>query len=307
MTLRIAVLSGGMSWEREVSLRSGSRVADALRDLGHDVALIDVDADLVRHLGDGGIDVVFLALHGSAGEDGTIQSILDLLDLPYTGPDSLSSSLAWNKSIAQGLYRRAGLAVPANVALSQQAFRELGAAAAVTRIADELGPELVVKPITGGSSLGLTFVSDVDRLPQAIMGALSYADGVLVERFIAGTEVAVSILGDEALPVVEIVPREGAYDFAARYTAGSTDFHVPARLDADTLAACAATALAAVAALGARHVSRADMIVTDGVPTLLEVDTCPGLTDTSLLPMAAQAAGLDFPSLCQQLVTMASG
>ncbi len=304
--MHVAVLSGGISFEREVSLRSGSRVADTLRDAGHTVSVIDVDADLVARLGSGEVEVVFLTLHGSAGEDGTIQSILDLMGIPYTGPDSLASSLAWNKPIARGLYARAGLTVPAGVALTQQAFREMGAAAAIARIADELGPRCVVKPVTGGSSIGLSFVESPDKLPQAIMGAFSYADGVLVETFVEGTEIAVSVLDGEALPAVEIVPKEGPYDFSARYTAGATDFHVPARLDAEVLAACAETAVAAVGALGARDVSRADMIVRpDGTPVILEVDTCPGLTETSLLPMAARAAGHEFEALCQRLLTLA--
>ncbi len=304
--MHVAVLSGGISWEREVSLRSGSRVADTLRDAGHVVDVIDVDAELVGRLGSGEVEVVFLTLHGSAGEDGTIQSILDLMGIPYTGPDSLASSLAWNKPIAQGLYRRAGLTTPAGVALTQQAFREMGAAAAVSRIADELGPRVVVKPVTGGSSLGLSFVESPDRLPQAIMGAFSYADGVLVETFIEGTEVAVSVLDGQPLPAVEIVPKDGAYDFSARYTAGTTDFHVPARLTKDVLAACADTAVTAVEMLGARDVSRADMIVRpDGTPVILEVDTCPGLTETSLLPMAARAAGHQFGDLCQRLLDLA--
>ncbi len=306
MTTHVAVLSGGISLEREVSLRSGSRVADALADRGHQVTRLDVDAQLVRTLSDGDFDVAFLALHGSAGEDGTIQSILEVLELPYTGPDVLASSLAWNKPIAQGLYRRAGLHVPDSVSLSQQAFREMGAAAAVGRIAEELGTPLVVKPATGGSSLGLAFVDDVASLPQAIVGAFSYADAVLIERVVTGTEVAVSVLDGEALPAVEITPKEGVYDFAARYTAGATEFHAPARLDDDVLARCAEAATTAFAAIGSRHVSRADMIVdAEGTPWILELDTCPGLTETSLLPLAAQAGGIEFADLCERLVAAA--
>jgi D-alanine-D-alanine ligase len=302
----IAVLSGGISLEREVSLRSGSRVTDALRDLGYEVTALDVDGELVHTLDAGGFDVAFLALHGSAGEDGTIQSLLELIGLPYTGPDVLASSLAWNKPIAQGLFARAGLQVPERVTLSQQAFREMGAGAAVDRIAAELSVPLVVKPATGGSSLGLTIVNDPARLPQAIVGAFSYADAVLIERFIAGTEVAVTVLDGQALPAVEIQPKSGAYDFAARYTPGATEFHAPARLRQEVAAACARTALAAVEAIGARHISRADLIVdVDGTPWLLELDTCPGLTETSLVPLAAEAASLSFPALCERLVDLA--
>jgi len=305
---RVAVLSGGMSLEREVSLRSGTRITTALAEQGHDVARIDVDADLVGTLERGGFDVAVLALHGAAGEDGTIQSVLDLLRLPFTGSDVLASSLAWNKPIAQGLYARAGLQVPDRVTLSQQAFRELGASAVVDRVAALLGLPLVVKPATGGSSLGLSIVASAAELPGAIVGAFSYAETVLIERFVAGTEVAVTVLDGRALPPVEISPKDGGrYDFAARYTAGATEFHAPARLPAGTISACERTAIEAGLAIGARHLWRADMIVDEaGVPWLLEIDTCPGMTETSLAPLAAEAAGIGFAELCGTLVALAA-
>jgi D-alanine-D-alanine ligase len=303
---RVAVLSGGMSLERDVSLRSGIRVATALAEQGIAVERIDVDANLVTTIDQGGFDLAVLALHGAAGEDGTIQSVLELLGLPFSGSDVLASSLAWNKPIAQGLYARAGIQVPERITLSQQAFRELGASAVVARAASTIGLPLVVKPATGGSSLGLSIVSDASALPGAIVGALSYADVVLIERFVAGTEVAVSVLDGRALPPVEISPKDGRYDFAARYTAGATEFHAPARLAADAIAACEATALRAGAAIGARHLWRADMIVDDqGTPWLLEIDTCPGMTETSLAPLAAEADGMSFAELCATLVMLA--
>jgi len=303
----VAVLSGGMSLERDVSLRSGTRVETALAEQGYDVHRIDVDARLVPTLERGDFDVAFLALHGAAGEDGTIQSVLELLHLPFTGSDVLASSLAWNKPIAQGLYARAGIAVPERITLSQLAFRELGASAVVDRIAARLDLPLVVKPVTGGSSLGLSVVTTAAELPGAIVGALSYADAVLIERFVVGTEVAVSVLDGRALPPVEISPKDGRYDFAARYTAGATEFHAPARLDADVIAACERTAIDAGAAIGARHLWRADMIVdASQTPWLLEIDTCPGMTETSLAPLAAEAAGLAFPELCRTLVELAA-
>jgi D-alanine-D-alanine ligase len=303
----VAVLSGGMSLEREVSLRSGTRIATALAEQGISVERIDVDGDLVRTLADGAFDLAVLALHGAAGEDGTIQSVLELLGLPFSGSDVLASSLAWNKPIAQGLYARAGLVVPARVTLSQQAFRELGASAVIDRAAVALGTPLVVKPATGGSSLGLSVVTDAAALPAAIVGAFSYADTVLIERFVAGVEVAVTVLDGRALPAVEISPKDGRYDFAARYTAGATEFHAPARLDAAVVAACERTAIQAGAAVGARHLWRADMIVdVAGTPWLLEIDTCPGMTETSLAPLAAEAAGIAFPELCRTLVALAA-
>lgn len=304
--LSVAVLAGGLSLEREVSLRSGQRVADALTDRGHDVTHLDIDANLVSRLVAADVDVAFIALHGAAGEDGTVQSMLELLDIPHTGPDVLASSLAWNKPIAQGLYARAGVRVPRNVVLSATAFREMGAAAAVDRVVSRLGPRVVVKPATSGSSLGLTDVTDPATLPAAIVTALSYADRVLVETHVTGTEVAVSLLDGAPLPPVEIDPRGGVYDFAARYTAGATDFHVPARLGEDVLEACRTAATTAAAAIGARRLARADLIVdADGTPWLLELDTSPGLTDTSLLPVAARAAGISFPDLCERLLTSA--
>ncbi len=302
----VAVLSGGLSLEREVSLSSGGRVADALADSGHHVTRLDVDHNLVRNLEQGGFDVAYLALHGAAGEDGTIQSLLELIGLPYTGPDVLASSLAWNKPIAQGLYQRQGIQVPDRVTLSQHAFREMGASAAVDHIADVLGMPLVVKPATGGSSLGLAMVDRPQVLPQAIVGAFSYADAVLIEKFVAGTEIAVTVLDGAALPPVEIQPKGGAYDFAARYTAGATEFHAPARIDDEVREACEEIAVIAYEAIGARHLSRADLIVDmHGTPWLLEMDTCPGMTSTSLVPLAAQAADIAFDELCERVVHLA--
>lgn len=306
MSLHVAVVSGGISLEREVSLRSGHRVANALSDAGHRVTSLDLDGAVIDALSNDRPDVVFLAVHGAAGEDGTVQSLLEVLELPYTGPDVLASSLAWNKPIAQGLYARAGLAVPPGVTLSQQAFRELGASAMLDRVADELGADLVVKPATGGSSLGISFVERADELPQAVLGGFSYADAVLIERRITGVEVAVSVLDGEPLPAVEIEAPGGVYDFAARYTAGATTFHAPARLGDDVLAACAEAAVGTYEAVGARHVSRADLMVdADGTPWVLELDTCPGLTETSLLPLAAEADGQSFTELCTRLVELA--
>jgi D-alanine-D-alanine ligase len=229
--------------------------------------------------------VAFLALHGSAGEDGTIQSLLELIGLPYTGPDVLASSIAWNKPIAQGLFARAGIAVPARVTLTQQAFREMGATAAVDRIADELGHPIVVKPATGGSSLGLTIVDEPRGCPRRSSARSATPTPCCWSASSPGPRWRSRCSTAQALPPVEIQPKEGAYDFAARYTAGATEFHVPARLDPDVLRACEADRDRAYDAVGARHISRADLIVDEGGhPWLLEIDTCPGLTRTSLAP-----------------------
>lgn len=304
--LRIAVLSGGLSLEREVSLRSGARVAEALTARGHSVTRLDLDEELARALADGSFDLAYLALHGRAGEDGTIQGLLEILDIPFTGPDSIASALAWDKAVAKGLFRRAGLPTPDWIALSSSAIRDMGAARALDRVVGRLGAPLVVKPVQGGASLGVRRVATAADLPPALVASYSYHDVVLVERFVEGREVAVSIVDGEVLPPVEAVPRDGSYDFAARYTHGATEFYAPARLDEAVLEACRDTARRAYELIGCRHVTRADLIVDDdGTPWLLELDTCPGMTETSLLPMAARAQGWDFAELCDRIAQRA--
>ena len=300
----VAVIAGGLSLERDVSLRSGRRVAEALEDLGHRVTLLDLDDQLVQALAEGSFDVAFLALHGKAGEDGTIQGLLDLLGIPYTGPDATASALAWDKVVCKGLWSRSGLPTPSWVSLSSDAIRDMGAARVFDRIVDRLGLPLVVKPAQGGASMGVRRVDRGEALPAALVASYSYHDVVVIERFVAGTEVAVSIIDGQALPAVEIVPKEGNYDYVARYTPGATEFFVPARLDDAVLERCADVALRAYEEIGCRRVTRADLLVDgEGTPWLLELDTCPGMTETSLLPMAAAAAGWDFPALCDRLVS----
>ncbi|MGH8899705.1 MAG: D-alanine--D-alanine ligase family protein [Egibacteraceae bacterium] len=304
----VAVLAGGLSLEREVSLKSGRRVADALQSRGYQVTRIDVDDQLVVALAKSECDVAYLALHGAAGEDGVIQGLLELLGMPYTGPDTVASTLAWDKSVIKGLWSRAGLPTPAWVTVSSTALREMGARRALGRVVDRLGLPLMVKPTQGGAAMGVRCVHAADELPGALIAALSYHDVVLVERFVKGVEVAVSVIDGRALPPVEIVPLRGPYDFAARYTHGATEFHAPARLPDAALEECKAQAVAAYELAGCRHVTRADMIVdADGMPWLLELDTCPGMTETSLLPMAAQAEGWEFEELCERIVELARG
>lgn len=304
----VAVLSGGLSLEREVSLRSGRRVAEALEERGHHVTRLDLDDSLVTTLAGGDFDVAYLALHGKAGEDGTIQGLLELLGVPYTGPDAVASALAWDKSVFKGLARRAGVPTPDWVAVSSDAIRDMGAARALDRIVERLGTPLVVKPAQGGASMGVRMVHADHELAAALVAAYSYHHVVIVERAVIGTEVAVSIVDGAPLPPVEVVPREGAaYDYAARYTHGATEFYAPARLAEDVLERCREAALAAYATAGCRHVTRADLIVDPaGAPWLLELDTCPALTETSLLPMAAAAAGWQFADLCERVVALAA-
>ena len=306
--VRIAVLAGGLSLERDVSLRSGRRVAEALADRGHAVTRLDLDDHIVPALLDGDFDVAYLALHGKAGEDGSIQSLLELLGVPYTGPDAVSSLLAWDKGVAKGLLRRAGLATPDWMTLSSDAIRDMGAARALDRVVERIGLPLVVKPAQGGAALGVRRVDAAADLPPALMASFSYHDVVVLERFIDGPEVAVSIVADQALPPVEIAPKTGRYDFSARYTHGATEYFAPARLDDSVITACIELSVRAWELLGCRDVSRADLMVdADGVPWLLEFDTCPGMTETSLLPTAAMAHGWSFGELCERVVQSALG
>lgn len=303
----VAVLAGGLSLERDVSLRSGRRVADALADRGHAVTRLDLDDGLVGALAGGNFDVVYLALHGKAGEDGSIQSLLELLDLTYTGPDAIASLLSWDKAAAKGLLSRAGLATPEWMTLSSDAIRDMGAAGALERVLDRLGAPIVAKPAQGGAAMGVRLVADLPQLAPALMAAFSYHEVVLLERFVDGAEVAVSIVDGEALPPVEVVPKTGNYDFSARYTHGATEYFAPARLPADVLDACVDLSLRAWDVLGCRDVSRADLMVDrDGRPWLLEFDTCPGMTETSLLPTAATAHGWQFPDLCERVLQSAA-
>lgn len=304
--MTVAVLSGGSSLERDISLRSGKRVAEALRGRDHQVVMLDLGAHLVEQLTANDVDIVFLALHGKAGEDGSIQSLLDLLGVAYTGSGATASALAWDKSVSKGVLRHAGVQTPNWHVLSEDAVREYGAGRALERIAQVLPFPLVVKPVQGGSSLGVHFIESPDDLPPAIMSAFHYHNAALLEWFVAGTEIAVSVIDGTALPAVEIHAKEGAYDFDARYTHGATEFHVPARLPAHVADACAQAARRAWDALNCRDVMRADMIVdSDGAPWVLEVDTCPGLTETSLLPMAARTADIPFDEFCERMVVAA--
>ena len=299
--MNVVVLAGGLSLEREVSLRSGGRVADALSDAGHDARVVDVDDRLVHALS--GADVAFLALHGRSGEDGTVQGILDVLGVPYTGPDAIASAMAWDKNVAKGLFNRAGISTPDWAAVSADAVRNFGGGALHERMMERIGLPLVVKPTQGGAFMGVRFVREPSEFPAALLSAFSYGDAVLVESFVEGTEIAVSIVDGEVMPPVEIVPKHGVYDFAARYTHGATDFFAPARLDAEVTEAAGNAALAAWEAGGCRQITRVDMIVdAAGRPWILELDTCPGLTETSLLPMAAAAGGVGFADLSERHV-----
>jgi D-alanine-D-alanine ligase len=309
--LRVLVLAGGLSYERDVSLRSGRRVLDALRAAGLHAEQRDADVALLPALEVDPPDAVVIALHGATGEDGSLRGVLDLCGVPYVGCDARASRLAWDKPSAKSMLREAGIPTPDWVALPHDRFSELGAVAVLDRIADRLGLPLMVKPAQGGSGLGAAVVRDAADLPAAMVGCFAYDSTALVERFVPGMDVAVSVVdlgdGPQALPAVEIVPRDGVYDYAARYTAGLTTWHTPARLSSPVADKVAETALAAHNALGLRDLSRVDLIVDpDGNPHVLEVNVSPGMTETSLLPLAVQAGGLDFGKMLATLVTRAA-
>ncbi|MDR2374192.1 MAG: D-alanine--D-alanine ligase [Bifidobacteriaceae bacterium] len=303
---KVLILAGGLSHERDVSLRSGRRVAEALRTAGCDVLEADLDARLLGDLAAARPDLVWPLLHGHLGEDGSVRDVLELAGVPYLGSDPRSARAAWNKAVAKTLVRRAGLNTPDYVTFPQSLFRELGAAALLDLVTASMGTDLVVKPLYGGSALGVTAVSEAAALPRAMMDCFAYGEIALIERAVAGTELAVSVVdlgsGPLALPPVEIVT-DGPYDYDARYNPGRTEFFTPARVSAQVSDAAAAVALAAHAALGLTRISRTDMIVdAAGVPWFLEVNVAPGMQETSLLPQAALAGGHDLPQLYRALV-----
>jgi D-alanine-D-alanine ligase len=308
--LQVLVLAGGLSYERDVSLRSGRRVLDALRADGVAAEMRDADAALLPYLEADPPDAIVIALHGATGEDGSLRGVLDLCGVPYVGCDARASRLAWDKPSAKSMLREAGIPTPEWVALPHDRFSELGAVAVLDRIATRLGLPLMVKPAHGGSGLGAAVVREASALPAAMVGCFGYDSTALVERFIPGTNVAVSIVdlgeGPQVLPAVEIVPRNGVYDYAARYTAGLTTWHAPARLAPAVTARVTETALAAHKTLGLRDLSRVDLIVdSEGNPHVLSVNVSPGMTETSLLPLAVQAADLKFGAVLTSLVLRA--
>ena len=304
--MKVAVLKGGRSLERGVSLRSGARVEDALERLGHEVQPIDVGADLVRRLEADRPDVAFVAMHGAGGEDGTAQELLEILGIPFTGPGASACVRCIDKVLAKYAIREAGIPTPDWFGFKQTAFRELGAGAALGALEASLGFPLVVKPSRGGSSLGVRFAAAAAEIPQALVSAFSYDEQVLLERFVDGREMAVSVLGDEALPVVEAIPAEGdRYDFEARYEIGRTRFECPAALSDGERAAVVEAALGSYRALGLTGFARVDLILAADGPWVLEANAIPGLTDTSLLPQAAEAAGMSFERLVERILDLA--
>jgi len=309
---RVAVLEGGRSLERQVSLRSGARVQDALERLGHDVTAIDVGADLVARLREVAPDVAFVALHGRDGEDGTVQELLELLGIPYTASGVSACIRCMDKVLAKHLMRDAGIPTPDFYSFNETAFKELGAAGALPEMEERLEFPIVVKPAGQGSALGVKFARTPADVPAALVAAFSYDRKVLLERHVAGRDLAVSIVdleeGPTALPVVEAVPREeDFYDFEARYEIGRTDFVCPADLPADVAAEAQRLALDVYRLFGCFGFARVDLMrdAASGELTVLEANAIPGLTETSLLPQAADAQGLAFDAFVARVLDLA--
>lgn len=306
--MRIAVLCGGRSAEREVSLRSGAQVQEALRALGHDVATVDIDRNTWDVLRDGGFDCVFNALHGRLGEDGTVQGMLELLDLPYTGSGVLASALCIDKVRAGRMMVAEGLHVPE---FEELEVKEGVAAEVVERIVQRYGLPLVIKPAREGSTIGLTIAKDEDAVASGLVLAGRYDRRVVVQRFQAGTEITVGVLATpdlQVLPTLEIVSENPVYDYDAKYTAGRSHHIIPARIPEAAREGASQAAGRAFVLLGCSGMARVDVIVDrTGVPWILEVNTVPGLTAVSLLPDAARAAGIEFDQLCARLVEHAIG
>ncbi|MGI8749027.1 MAG: D-alanine--D-alanine ligase family protein [Thermoleophilaceae bacterium] len=308
---RVAVLKGGRSLERQVSLRSGARVSDALERLGHDAVGLDVGPDLIASLRAERPDAAFVALHGRDGEDGTVQELLEILGVPYTGSGVLACSRMMDKVTTKHLLRAAGIPTPDFFAFSQTAFRELGAADTLPDIETRLAFPIVVKPSRQGSALGIKFARSAVDIPGALVSAFSYDERVLLERYVAGRDLAVSVLdgldGPQALPVVEAVPRgEDFYDFEARYEIGRTTFVCPAQLPDGVTERAQQLAIGTYELLGCYGFARVDlMLAPTGDLTVLEANAIPGLTDTSLLPQAAEAAGFGFDEMVGRILQLA--
>jgi D-alanine-D-alanine ligase len=303
--LRLALIAGGKSSEREVSLKSGTQVYQALNKDKYDIRRYDPLTDLGRLVQDAkDLDVALIIMHGRGGEDGSMQGLLDLLEIPYQGSGVLASALAMNKELSKAIYQMAGLRVPAALSFTRDMVPS------PQEIEGKLGLPVVIKPVNEGSSIGITKAGTPEALQAGLDAAFALDNRVLVEEFIEGTEVTGGVLGNarlQAMPLVEIIPSSAYtfFDYEAKYQPGATQEICPARLDADLTHRAQECAIKAHQALGCRGYSRTDMMVKDGEIYVLETNTIPGMTATSLFPQGAQAAGIDFPTLLDTLINLA--
>lgn len=294
--LKIQVLAGGISHERDISLKSGRRVADALADFGADVIIREPDHQLLKNIKADNPDVIWPCLHGASGEDGALRDVLALSGVPFVGSDAASARLAWDKSIAKALVSKVGIQTPPYVTLPKETFRELDAEGVLASITHSMSLPVVVKPARSGSAQGVTIVHNQTELGRAMVDAYVYCDVAIIEKYIEGTELAISVIdlgaGPIALPAVEIEPLNGHYGYDSRYTAGETNYYVPARLPGVVLEKAARQAILAHETLGLSQISRIDVIVdSQDTAWFLEANVLPGLTETSLLPQAIIASG----------------
>jgi D-alanine-D-alanine ligase len=307
---RVAVLRGGHSMERDVSFVTGRRVQHALERLGHDVRPLDIEEGTTAALMELGPEAAFVCLHGPGGEDGTVQALLETLGIPYTGSGPLSSIRCMDKDYAKRALRASGIRTPPSRTFIRRAMNEMGASAALDVAADSLGYPLVVKPAREGSSFGLSRVEGQDGLLDAVYEAFGYDAKILLEGWVDGTEISVPVLepaGEDpyVLGLVEIRPREGAYNFEAKYTPGATDFAIPAEIPPETADGLRETALTAYRALGCSGYARVDTIVENDIPQVIDVKTIPGFTETSTFPLAAERAGITFEGLVETILEAA--
>src|ERR671912_442696 len=296
--------------ERDVSFVTGRRVQHALERLGHEVHPLDIEDSTTEALMELAPDAAFVCLHGPGGEDGTVQALLETLGIPYTGSGPLSSIRCMDKDYAKRAIWAAGIPTPPFRTFFRRAMNEMGAAAALDTAADSLGYPLVVKPAREGSSFGLSRVETPDQLLDAVYEAFGYDAKILLERWVEGTEVSVPVLepaGEKpsALGLVEIRPREGAYNFEAKYTPGATDFAIPAEIPSEAASRVEETALTIYRILGCSGFARVDTIFAEGTPWVLDVKTIPGFTETSTFPLAAEAAGISFEKLVETILDTA--
>jgi D-alanine-D-alanine ligase len=311
---RVAVAKGGTSIEREVSLRGAHRVTTALRQAGYDVTEVEIDHTVLDRVREVAPEFVFIVAHGRNGEDGSLQALLELLDVPYTGSNSLASALCIDKIMTKRLLQRAGLPTPPFHAFSRRTFQDLGAATVFDDVMASLGAPVVVKPARMGSSFGIKFVSHPDQLRTAVLGSVAYDDEILVEQHVAGRELAVTVIGGEesepprGLPIVEIFSTGEFYDYEAHYDFDVVKLAAPADLDEDVRAVVEAVSLDAYRTLGCRDFARVDLMLdADSRPQILEINTIPGLTETGPTPYAADAAGMTFAELVAAIARRAAG
>lgn len=309
MIMKVVVLAGGLSHERDVSEKSGRRLAESLRDFDHEVVVKDTDDSLLKYLSDNKPDVVIPMLHGAAGEDGTLRDVFEALQIPYVGSTPDACRIAFDKPVAKSIVAKSNLNVPKGVALPHATFRELGADAVITAVLNLVGLPAMVKPARGGSAQGATIVQEANQLPSALVSAFAYGEIAVIEQFIEGTEIAVSVVESDGelkvLPIVEILPDSGFYDYHHRYTAGITEFFCPARLSDEVTKKAMDAAKVIHNSLNLRDLSRSDLIVDKNNEIwFIEVNVAPGLTETSLFPQSVEASdselGLIFDSLIKQ-------